>query len=89
MGLDIKGSLKYRLYLDTLRYDIAEAAQYAFDFETDPEVCWGVFREYLRKLKKQHVEEYQEYLESDVEEELPESEISKWRRENPQLYKPK
>jgi dihydroorotase-like cyclic amidohydrolase len=59
-----------------------------FEKDADPEVSWAMFREGLKRLKKEHIEyfnAYKEYLkacgEMDSEEEAPESEISKWRNE--------
>lgn len=52
------------------------------DIDIDPEVAWLQFREGLKKIKKKQTKLYLEYLETDDETPIPESEIGKWRREN-------
>lgn len=81
--IEFTGLTRYYKFIDNMQVDIVEAVENCFDKEADPEVSWSVFRDYLRRIKKQHKEEYGLYLESDMEEDLPESEMARWRRENP------
>jgi len=74
--------VKYRMFIDAMKAHISEAVQGCFDADTDPNVCWEVFREALRKFKRENIKSYQMFLDSDDETPLPESEISKWRRNN-------
>ena len=74
---------RYRLFIDRMINDISVLAEDIFDADHDPEVIWSVFRRELQKLKKEHSQRYGLYMESEDETEFPESEISKWRRENP------
>lgn len=52
------------------------------DVDIDPEAAWLEFREGLKKIKKKQTKLYLEYLETDDETPIPESEIAKWRRQN-------
>lgn len=62
---------------------MAEGMNVCFeDMDVDPEVSWKLFREGLRKIKKKHTEMYLDYLETDSDIELPESEIVAWRNKN-------
>ena len=72
---------KYRDFLDNeLPSLIADGVSVCFsDMDTDPEAAWSTFRDGLRKLKKKHKELFIKYGESDVEEPLPKSELTKWR----------
>lgn len=85
--MELQGKSKYYMFIDRMQYNIIEAVENCFDKETDPEVNWSVFRDYLRKLKKQNAIEYSDYLESDAEDEDSESEYAKYRRENPHHFK--
>lgn len=73
---------KYRLFIDGMKADIIESVDEIFDFEKDPEITFDVFRSLLRRYKKENKKQYLKLLESDCEEPLEESEISKWRRLN-------
>lgn len=74
--------LKYRLFIDRMKFEIEEAVGECFDSSTDPEICFSVFRNFLRKIKKENVKEYLEFMESDDDFELEDSEIAKWRKLN-------
>ena len=76
---------KYRLFIDNLIAEISEAATSCFGHETDPEVSWKTFRNTLRTFKKEHISEYEKFLETDDETIQPESPIHQWRREHDNL----
>ena len=84
--MELTGKSKQMMFMNHMMAEIMDAVPEIFDAETDPEVSWYVFRTFLRKVKKTHIEAYNEYMESDSEDEPKESEISKWRRENPDKY---
>lgn len=86
--MELTGKSKHLMFMNHMMAEIMDTVSEIFDAETDPEVSWHVFRTFLRKIKKEHVEAYNEYMECDVEDEPEESEIWKWRRENPDKYKP-
>ena len=48
--------------------EIAECIDGVFTNDTDPRVSWELLRSLLRKLKKEHEQLYELYMETDADE---------------------
>jgi hypothetical protein len=75
--MDYNAETKLRIFLNhEFKAEVAELLEGCFATDTDPEVSWQLFREQLRKLKKQHCNLYEEYMESDA----PDDELTEWQK---------
>lgn len=79
--MELTGEVKYLRDSDVLVSDIKNLAQITFLGE-NPEMEWKFFRDELRKLKKEHIASYNEYMESEDDTEYPETEWAKFKRES-------
>ena len=80
MDARIKGVARHLINRDRMIADIGDLAYITFRGE-DPEMEWKFFREQLRLIKKEYVNSWLEYMESDDDTEYPETEWQKFKRE--------
>jgi len=79
----MKVETKLQIHIKSkIPFELSECILGVFEKDTDPEVSWQLLRGLIKKLKKEHVELYTEYLDTEDDNEAPESAIAKHRREN-------
>lgn len=70
-SLEMSEEAKYLQYLDVqLPLEIEVAAAECLSDTIDPEVAWAEFRKVLKVIKKEHVERYLKYMETDDDDEI-------------------